>query len=68
MTEKNSGQGGRVRVTLVRGWAGKRKTQVATLRALGLRRCGQSNVLEDTPSVRGAIQAVSHLVRVEPEA
>jgi large subunit ribosomal protein L30 len=62
------GQGARVRVTLVRGWAGKRDSQIATLRALGLRRRGQSNVLDDSPSLRGAIEAVGHLVRVEPEA
>ena len=41
----------KVKVTLVRGWAGKRRTQQATLRALGLRRTGDSNELPDTPSV-----------------
>lgn len=53
-----------VRVTLVRGWAGKARTQQATLRALGLRRTGDSNELPDTPSVRGAIYKVQHLVKV----
>ena len=57
-----------VRVTLVRGWAGKRRTQQATLRALGLRRTGDSNELPDTPSVRGAIYKVQHLVQVDSAA
>lgn len=56
---------GKLKVTLVRGWAGKRRTQQATLRALGLRRRGDSNELPDTPSVRGAIDKVAHLVAVE---
>ena len=56
---------GRVKVTLVRGWAGKTGNQVRTLRALGLRRRGDSNELPDVPSVRGAITVVSHLVEVE---
>jgi len=59
---------GRVRVTLVRGWAGKRRTQQLTLRALGLRRTGDSNELPDTPSVRGAITKVAHLVQVDSAA
>ncbi len=58
---------GKVKVKLVRGWAGKRQTQVRTLRALGLRRCGDTNELPDTPSVRGAIGKVAHLVEVETD-
>jgi large subunit ribosomal protein L30 len=56
---------GRLRVRLVRGWAGKRRIHQRTLRALGLRRSGDANELPDTPSVRGAIDKVSHLVVVE---
>ncbi|MEM7249134.1 MAG: 50S ribosomal protein L30 [Acidobacteriota bacterium] len=56
----------KVRITLVRGWAGKSKRQVATLRSLGLRRSGDSNELRDEPTVRGAITKVLHLVTVEP--
>lgn len=58
----------RLRVTLRRGWAGKRGSQVRTLRALGLRRRGDTNTLPDVPSVRGAVEAVSHLIDVEPAA
>lgn len=68
MAEKAGAQeaGSRVRVTLVRGWAGKRDGQVRALRSLGLRRSGDSRVLPDVPSVRGAIGVVAHLVKVEP--
>ena len=55
----------RIRVTLVRGWAGKAQTQVRNLRALGLRRAGDSRDLPDTPDVRGKIEIVKHLVDVE---
>ena len=56
---------GKLKVTLVRGWAGKRERQQRTLRALGLRRSGDSNVLPDNPAVRGAIEKVAHLVKTE---
>jgi large subunit ribosomal protein L30 len=40
------------------------KDQRATLKGLGLDRIGRTAVLEDTPSVRGMIAKVAHLVRV----
>lgn len=33
--------------------------------ALGLRRIGQSNTVEDTPQIRGMIDKVRHLIRIE---
>ena len=41
--------------------------QRATLRGLGLRRVGQRVEVEDTPSVRGMLRKVRHLVAVEGE-
>ncbi|HEY0266215.1 MAG TPA: 50S ribosomal protein L30 [Rhizomicrobium sp.] len=41
------------------------KDQRATLVGLGLNRIGRVSVLEDTPSVRGMIAKVHHLVSVE---
>ncbi len=41
------------------------KDQLATLKGLGLGRVGKRRELEDTPAVRGMINKVSHLVRVE---
>ncbi len=38
--------------------------QLATLKGLGLGRIGKQRELEDTPSVRGMIRKVSHLIEV----
>ena len=40
------------------------KDQRATLRGLGLDRIGRKSTLEDTPSIRGMIAKVAHMVRV----
>jgi len=57
-----------VRVTQVRSPAGRYAYQRATLRGLGLDKMNRSRVLEDTPAVRGMIERVKHLIRVEPVA
>jgi large subunit ribosomal protein L30 len=44
---------------------GRRHDQRETLIGLGLNKLHRTNVLEDTPSVRGMIAKVQHLVRVE---
>lgn len=56
---------GRIRVTLERGLAGQTDRQRHTVRGLGLRRRHHTVELEDTPSVRGMINKVSHLVSTE---
>jgi len=38
---------------------------IATVRGLGLRKIGDTRVLEDTPCVRGMINAVSYLLQVK---
>ncbi|MDP6786522.1 MAG: 50S ribosomal protein L30 [Rhodospirillales bacterium] len=43
---------------------GRRKDQRATLIGLGLNKIRRTSELEDTPSVRGMIRKVHHLVRV----
>jgi large subunit ribosomal protein L30 len=54
-----------VRVTLVRSPIGYTKDQRATARALGLRRMHQTVEHQDTPTLRGMIQKIVHLVQVE---
>ena len=54
----------RIRVKQVRSAIGFDERQRATLRGLGIRRLQQVVELEDTPSVRGMIGKVSHLVVV----
>ena len=54
-----------VTVTQIRSPIGRPKDQRQTLIGLGLNKINRSRTLEDTPSVRGMINKVSHLVRVE---
>lgn len=56
---------GRVRVTLVRSPNGTIGKHRETVRGLGLRRMHHTVELEDTPAVRGMINKVNYLVRVE---
>ena len=46
---------------------GRRHDQEATLKGLGLNKLHRRRTLEDTPSVRGMINKVQHLVRIESE-
>jgi len=54
-----------LKVTQVRSSIGTKPKHRGTLRALGLRKLGQSNVLPDRPEIRGMIARVPHLVHVE---
>ena len=54
-----------IRVTQTRSSIGTKPKQRGTLRALGLRRLGQSNELPDRPEIRGMLAKVPHLVTVE---
>ncbi|MCA9505618.1 MAG: 50S ribosomal protein L30 [Spirochaetaceae bacterium] len=53
-----------VKVQQVKSVIGYDRRQRATMRGLGLRRIRQVVELEDTPSVRGMIEKVRHLVVV----
>lgn len=46
----------------------RQSDQRATLIGLGLNRIGRERELEDTPSVRGMISKVAHLVEILEEA
>ena len=65
VTSKTPSSGKKIKVTLTKGWAGKRKDQIRILRGLGLRRREQSNTLPDSKNVLGMIAKVAHLVTVE---
>ena len=54
-----------IKVTQTGSPIGRKPAQRATLVGLGLNRMGRTRELEDTPSVRGMIDKVKHLVRVE---
>ncbi len=55
----------KVKVTQVRSAIGRNGKQLLTLRGLGLTKMHRTRVLEDTPSVRGMINKVSHLIEWE---
>jgi large subunit ribosomal protein L30 len=52
-----------VKVTLVKGLRGTLAKHRETVKGLGLRRINHTVELEDTPSIRGAINKVSYLVK-----
>jgi large subunit ribosomal protein L30 len=54
-----------VTVTLVRSSIGAKPKSRGTLRALGLRKIGDTNTLPDRPEIRGMIARVPHLISVE---
>jgi len=55
----------RLKVTLKKGLVGRPADQRGTVRALGLKKIGQSIEKEDRPEIRGMIFKVRHLVEVE---
>jgi large subunit ribosomal protein L30 len=60
--------GKKIKVTQIGSIIGRIPKQEKTLIGLGLNKRHRSKVLEDTPSVRGMIEAVKHLVTVEDAA
>ena len=62
MAEKKTGK--TVTVRQIRSANRKPEIQAATLRGLGLKKMHSVRTLEDTPSVRGMIRSIQHLVEV----
>ncbi|NBC23482.1 MAG: 50S ribosomal protein L30 [Gammaproteobacteria bacterium] len=56
-----------IRVTQTRSSAKRQRKHKACLTGLGLRRVGHTVEVQDTPSVRGMINRVNYMVRVEGE-
>lgn len=55
----------KLKVTLVKSMIGRPEKHRKVLRGMGFRKMNRTVQLEDTPSIRGMINAVSHLVKVE---
>jgi large subunit ribosomal protein L30 len=55
----------KVKVKLVKSIIGRKKDQIATVKALGLKKINCEVEHEDTPQIRGMIQKVIHLVEVK---
>jgi large subunit ribosomal protein L30 len=66
MAGDKKSKGGKKMLTVrqIRSQARRPAIQAATLRGLGLGKIGREKMLEDTPSVRGMIHSVAHLVKV----
>jgi len=58
----------KIKVTLVKSMIGKPEKHRKVLRGLGLRKLNKSISLEDTPTNRGMVNKVSHLVKLEESA
>ena len=55
----------KIKLTQIRSRIGSQKNQIASLRGLGLWKINSHSVLENTPEVRGMVQKINHLVRIE---
>jgi large subunit ribosomal protein L30 len=55
----------KIRVTLMKSVNGRLQGHRDTVRGLGLRRIRHSVELEDTPQIRGMINKVAYMLRVE---
>ena len=58
----------KIRITYVRSAIGRTERQKRTIRSLGLHRLGDSVEHDDSPAVRGMVESVRHLVKVEEVA
>jgi len=65
MAETERSEGKTVRITLVKSPIGYSKRHKGTIRALGLRRMHQTVEHVDSPTLRGMLYQVAHLVAVE---
>jgi large subunit ribosomal protein L30 len=55
----------KLKITLTKSLIGRKKDQIATVNALGLRKIGNVVEHEDTPQIKGMINKVSYLLQVE---
>ncbi len=65
MSDTQIATGGQLKITLVKSVIGRPSDQGRAVKSLGLRRLHHTVVRPDHPSIRGAVQKVSHLVTVE---
>jgi large subunit ribosomal protein L30 len=54
-----------IKVTLVKSTIGRIQSHKATVAGLGLRRMNHTVQLQDTPAIRGMINTVGYLLKVE---
>ena len=62
--EKNQQTGGKIRIQYYRSAIGFPKTQKEVVRSVGFTKLNQILERPDTPSMRGMVQKVPHLIRI----
>jgi large subunit ribosomal protein L30 len=55
----------KLKITLAKSLIGRKKDHIATANALGLKKIGRIVEHEDTPQIKGMINKVSYLLKVE---
>lgn len=55
------------KITLVKSLSGRKPNQVATCKALGLSKIGQTVVKEENDAIKGMIVTIAHMVKVVQE-
>ena len=55
----------KLKITLVKSMIGRPEKHRKVLRGMGLTKLNRTVLLEDTPSIRGMVNTVSHLVKAE---
>ncbi len=55
------------KITLVKSLIGRKPNQVATAKALGLTKIGQTVTKEENDAIRGMIVTIAHIVKVVQE-
>jgi large subunit ribosomal protein L30 len=55
----------RLKITQTKSGIGNKQNQRDTLRSLGLKRISHTVIKEDRPEIRGMVNTVTHLVKVE---
>jgi large subunit ribosomal protein L30 len=56
---------GKIKITLVKSMIGRPEKHRRVLRGMGLTKLNRTVELEDTPSIRGMVHKVSHLLKAE---
>lgn len=64
MNEKSTASGGKITVKQIKSSIRRVGNQRVVLKGLGLGKIGRTRVLQDTPSIRGMIKIVDHLIEV----
>lgn len=55
----------KIQITLKRSFIGRKDGQIATAKALGLRKIGQSVVKENNDATKGMVHKIRHMVEVK---